>query len=298
MSLQIQFLTSITGEKISIVFCQQTNQIWISAKEIAMSLGYANTRSAIARYVSPLNKQPLTVLLAQTNTDIKIPPGLQKNTIFINYQGFCEFTNSKPTHPSIASWVNIFASAKSTEKKELPYLDVSGERELDTDSKKVAFKGLEEIPETVANWIPAHGYVYLLKWNQFGKVGKTRSLVVRKQSLQQQFKESEIVWFCFCQNIDVLEREILEKLRQLSALVKVDGSTEIFDPAIVSFDTIQKELKRLCIQINRQYNSESERLVLKQTYLEFAKSLVPFLDKNSDTSIEIIQELLVGFRNL
>jgi hypothetical protein len=151
-------------------------------------------------------------------------------------------------------------------------------------------------------------YIYLLRWGNLGKVGKTRSIPNRKQFLIQRFKEAEILWYCQCHQVDFVEREILQKLEQLGAVGKQEGSVEVFDPQVISFLEVQEEIQRLVEKIDRngpfapQYTTETDRILLKQQYTELANSVVQYLGtlspKVENESIQLLKQVFVNFVDL
>lgn len=142
----------------------------------------------------------------------------------------------------------------------------------------------------------------ILRWNGFGKVGKTRSFRNRKQALQQKFKDAEVIWFCFCENIDILEQEILQKLQHMGALVKHPESNEIFDPNILSFEQVRNEIERLANEINSHWSSKNEKKMVQRDYLKFATTffepLIPFAEEDPKAYIQVLEKILDGFEKI
>lgn len=135
-----------------------------------------------------------------------------------------------------------------------------------------------------------------------GKVGKTRSFRNRKQAFAQKFEDSQVLWFCFCENIDILEQEILQKLDHMGALVKNQGSIEIFDPKIISFEAVRQEIERLANEINLRCVPKNDKRNLQQDYLNFARTIVdpllPFAKENPKAYIQLVEKLLEGFEKI
>jgi hypothetical protein len=108
-------------------------------------------------------------------------------------------------------------------------------------------------------------------------------------------KNSKIIWFCFCENIDLLEQEILQKLDHIGALVKNSNSNEIFDPNIISFDEIRQEISRLAEQINFQLSANTQKSAVQQDYLKFATTLLelllPFAKEDPKNYMQFVEKI-------
>ncbi len=283
MTHLIRFLTHSSGIKIPYFIEQE--KVWLAATEAAKLLNYAKPQGAIKRHVSSSNQKKF----CEFNLGVRIS-GIQSNRIFINFEGLQQLLQQNRSHPLATDW-----STQNSFLKEIT-------DEKSNGTQQFSFSTLEEIPETVVKPLSSNGYVYLLKWNQFGKVGKTRSLRNRKQTLQQKFKDAELFWFCFCENIDFLEREILEKLQHLGALVKTDESTEIFDPTIISFDAVRHEIQRLADEINSQSPAKTEKFSVQSEYLNWAATVIQplegFAKQNPQAYVQFIEKLLEGFEKI
>lgn len=256
------------------------NIVWVSGKEIANSLGYKNTRNAIATHVSPENRSHFGELI---DRPVK---GIPKQQLFLNIKGVEELLAKKKNHLASQNWRNFFESspfllpswspgAEEITREQFPDAWTEAEGEV----KTTPFKSLAEIPETVSKPLAAHGYIYVLKLSTsdktLGKVGKTRYLQTRKNAFQSQFKENvELVWFCFSFNMDVVEREILYKLNHMNALVNYQSLTEVFDPKVISFDELFAEIQRLVEVTNTQWEASEKKYEVQLEYLKFANRVV------------------------
>lgn len=279
MSSSPNVLSIRTPNGFTIFYFSINETLWFCGKDVAHFFGYKQTRNAISKFVSQENKKPLKELGVSV-------PGFKSQTVFITMDGVYEFVKNKENQPLDTQWLDFFNSAPDSNAP---------------ISQPLKFQELSQIPETLSVSMQAQGFVYLLRWKNFGKVGKTRSMKNRKQSLLQKFKEGELIWFCFCQNIDLLEREILEKLGQLGALIKHPESVELFDPTIISFEEVQEEIDRLAKKINGQYSNDHDRIVLKQEYTKAAQAVVDLLKPLSKEypkeSIHLLEQVFVNFRN-
>ena len=102
-------LILIAGKKINSIFDVTNNvkTIWMMGKDIAEILEYKDTKDAIKEHVSDMNKVNYKNLLFRGGNS---PPlkGIQKNTVFINLNGFFELiSNSKKKEAKqLQFWVN------------------------------------------------------------------------------------------------------------------------------------------------------------------------------------------------
>lgn len=283
MSVSICYLNHSSGTKIP--YFTENNTIWLSAVDVARLLNYSKPQGAIKRHVSPWNQKKFSEFSFQIRV-----PGIQANRIFINFSGLQELLKRHDSHPLALDW--------STPKGILNNTD-----QTDTSQNVgLKFDKLAEIPETFSTALPAQGFVYLLRWENLVKVGKTRSISTRKQGLQQRYKNSEMIWYCTCENIDLLEREILGKLEQMGALVKTEGSLELFDPTLISLDEVKDEIERLARKIDKQYTQEHERIHLKQEYTKLASATLELTRELANEypkeSLELLELVFLGFRDL
>lgn len=225
-------------------------------------------------------------------------PGIKATKNFINFQGFQELLKNNLANP-FSQQVKTEKDFFTTFENALTSKNVLAETLDSSANSELTFSTLSEIPETV---VKANGYIYLLQWNDLGKVGKTRFLRKREKALQQKFKDGILIWFSFCENIDLLEREILQKLKHMGALVKNQGSREIFDPKIISFEQVQQEISRLAEQINSQSARKSEKTLVQKEYLEFATYIVepilPLGKEEPKAYIAFIEKILNGFEKI
>ena len=277
-------------QKITFLTHKTEKTLWISGNEICQFLGLRKGSGAIQRHVSPENQKKLEKLTVQSI------PGLQKNRIFINFDGFRELLEKKnqvllleklKRPEDLFLHFGFMAQQPEPEQEpvKLPLPDPSSTEEEKTTST-FRFSSLDEIPEIHSSFLPSHGYVYLLRWQSpadqktYGKVGKTKMMTSRKQQLSKEFKSSEMVWFCECSNMDILEREILEKLSHLGSLTPHPDSQELFDPERTSFEEVQQELERLCQRINKYYE-----INLRHEYTQLGRATVNLLTQLTEKKL-------------
>ena len=289
-------------KKIPCLTDETEKTLWISGNEICQLFGLRHGRAAIQRHVSPENQKKLETLTEQPI------PGLQKNRIFINFAGLREFLKKKNQVLLLEKlkrpedvFLHFGFMAQETEPVQetlkTPLAETSSTEEEKTPSS-FRFSSLDEIPEVHSGFLPSHGYVYLLRWQSpedqqiYGKVGKTKMITTRKQQLSKEFKTSEMIWFCECSNMDILEREILEKLSHLGSLLQHPDSQELFDPERTSFEEVQQELERLCRRINKYYENHA-----RDDYTNLGTATVNLLTKLTEkdllTSTHISDTLLI-----
>lgn len=304
--MEIKYLIDPNLGKIPYFIGQNDATFWVSGSRMAELLGYKNPRATLSDHVSAENKKSFKDLSNIKSKEIR------PNTLFINSKGINEIVGIKKLEysDSITSdkdFEAFYAFFRST--KILPENKTTNHQDLGTiqannitfdfqrtdEWKKDSFPTLASIPETYSKKLESKGFVYLASWNHqgkaYGKIGKTRELKKRNQTLSSEFKGLRIRWFCECLQMDILETQILEKLKLIGALIENEFSRELFDPSIISFEEVQTEIQRLKEVIDRDYQNSSdvERVELAKLALNIIEKVTN--DQEKQYALEMVKLL-------
>jgi len=277
-------------KKEQFVWLIDGTECWIKAKNIAIFLGYNDTKLAIKMHVTTQNKKQYKDF-TKTNIKIEHTKTIEPATLFINEAGLHSLTlkSNKPNAITFKNWIcnEVLPSAnKITSCNIFKLLKPIKGLVKDIDINKYINKNCFYI----LHIINKNCFYILHIGDNMYKYGITTKIYDRSSRHNTTFKSDDFIeiyempQFSNCRNVENKTRSFLKK-RNLNCVYK--GQTEIFKPTIyVPLDKILETIKYYIATETNNMNNESEKIIHKP--IEF---------NNNDKQLEINKSVIKLFED-